>query len=59
MIVVVAAHVDVVAGDRSIDLDRCIQQTLVRDLVFAIAFLTATDLTGFVPVLENLESHGI
>ena len=37
MIAVVAAHV--VAGDRSIDRDRRIQQTLARDSVFAIAFV--------------------
>ena len=37
MIAVVAAHV--VAGDRSIDHDRRIQQTLARDSVFAIAFV--------------------
>ena len=37
MIAVVADHV--VAGDRSIDRDRRIQQTLARDSVFAIAFV--------------------
>ena len=37
MIAVVAAHV--VAGDRSIDRDRRIQQTIARNSVFAIAFV--------------------